>query len=171
MSSWELTYFSITKFHYNKLISEVPKISLYWYSTVLIKSQQNWWRQGIEQFAVRSINLLIVWGIRRLCLRSGRSWSLYLSIRRALKQTVYNYSGISCCLPTMYKILSNIVLSRITPYAEEIIGDHQCGFWCNRSTTDRIQYFVFVKCLKKKLGIHWSSTSAVYRLQDSLSFS
>ena len=170
MSSWELTYFSITKFHYNKLISEVPKISLYWYSTVLIKSQQNWWRQGIEQFAVRSINLLIVWGIRRLCLRSGRSWSLYLSIRRALKQTVYNYSGISC-LPTMYKILSNIVLSRITPYAEEIIGDHQCGFWCNRSTTDRIQYFVFVKCLKKKLGIHWSSTSAVYRLQDSLSFS
>jgi len=170
VSSWELTYFSITKFHYNKLISEVPKISLYWYSTVLIKSQQNWWRQGIEQFAVRSINLLIVWGIRRLCLRSGRSWSLYLSIRRALKQTVYNYSGISC-LPTMYKILSNIVLSRITPYAEEIIGDHQCGFWCNRSTTDRIQYFVFVKCLKKKLGIHWSSTSAVYRLQDSLSFS
>jgi len=30
-----LTYFSITKFHYNKLISEVPRISLYWYSTVL----------------------------------------------------------------------------------------------------------------------------------------
>ena len=29
-----MTYFSITKFHYNKLISEVRKISLYWYSTV-----------------------------------------------------------------------------------------------------------------------------------------
>jgi hypothetical protein len=27
-----------------------------------------------------------------------------------------------------YKILSNILLSRLTPYAEEIIGDHQCGF-------------------------------------------
>ena len=36
MSSWELTYFSITKFHYNKLISEVPRISLYWYSTVSV---------------------------------------------------------------------------------------------------------------------------------------
>jgi len=36
VSSWELTYFSVTKFHYNKLISEVPKISLYWYSTVYI---------------------------------------------------------------------------------------------------------------------------------------
>jgi len=36
-----------------------------------------------------------------------------------------NYRGISL-LPTMYKILSNI-LSKLTPYAEEIIGDHQCG--------------------------------------------
>jgi len=31
-------------------------------------------------------------------------------------------------LPTMYKILSNILLLRLTPYAVEIIGDHQCGF-------------------------------------------
>jgi hypothetical protein len=38
-----------------------------------------------------------------------------------------NYRGISLLL-TIYKILSNILLSRLTPYAEEIIGDHQCGF-------------------------------------------
>jgi len=38
-----------------------------------------------------------------------------------------NYRGISL-LPTTYKILSNILLSRLTPCAEEIIGDHQCGF-------------------------------------------
>ena len=38
-----------------------------------------------------------------------------------------NYRGISL-LPTTYKELSNILLSRLTPYAEEIIGDHQCGF-------------------------------------------
>jgi len=37
------------------------------------------------------------------------------------------YGGISL-LPTMYKILSNILLSMLIPYAEEIIGDHQCGF-------------------------------------------
>jgi len=37
-----------------------------------------------------------------------------------------NYRGI--ILPTMYTILSSILLSRLTPYAEEIIGDHQCGF-------------------------------------------
>jgi hypothetical protein len=38
-----------------------------------------------------------------------------------------NYRGISL-LPTSYKILSNILLSRLTPYADEIIGYHQCGF-------------------------------------------
>ena len=38
-----------------------------------------------------------------------------------------NYSGISL-LPTMHKIVSNILLSRLTPYAEEIIGYCECGF-------------------------------------------
>jgi hypothetical protein len=38
-----------------------------------------------------------------------------------------NYRGISL-LPTTYKILFNILLSRLIPYAEEIVGDHQCGF-------------------------------------------
>jgi sorting nexin-29 len=36
------------------------------------------------------------------------------------------YRGISL-LPTTYKILSNILLSRSIPHGEEIIGDHQCG--------------------------------------------
>ena len=48
-----------------------------------------------------------------------------------------NYRGISL-LPTTYKILSNILLSRLTPYAEEITGDHQRGFRRNRSTTDHL---------------------------------
>jgi len=38
-----------------------------------------------------------------------------------------NYRGISL-LSTSYKILSNILLSRLISYADEIIGDHQCGF-------------------------------------------
>jgi hypothetical protein len=50
-----------------------------------------------------------------------------------------NYRGISL-LSTSYKILSNILLSRPTPYADEITGDHWCGFWCNRSMTDEIFY-------------------------------
>jgi len=56
-------------------------------SSVLIKSQQNCFRQGVEQFAVRSINLLMLFGIRNKCLRSVRSRLLYLSIRRVIKET------------------------------------------------------------------------------------
>jgi hypothetical protein len=41
-----------------------------------------------------------------------------------------NYHGISL-LSTTYKILSNILLSKLTRYAEEITGDHQCGFQVN----------------------------------------
>jgi len=43
------------------------------------------------------------------------------------KRDCINYRGISF-LSTAYKILSNILLSRLTPYAEEVIGDHLCGF-------------------------------------------
>jgi hypothetical protein len=47
-----------------------------------------------------------------------------------------NYRGRSL-LSTSYKILWNILLLRIGPYIDEIIGDHQCGFQNNRSTTDQ----------------------------------
>jgi hypothetical protein len=50
-----------------------------------------------------------------------------------------NYRGMSL-LSTSYKMLSNILLSRLIPYADKIIGDHQCDFRCNRSTTDQIFY-------------------------------
>jgi len=39
------------------------------------------------------------------------------------------------------------MLSNLTPYAEEITGDHQCEFR-NRSTTDRI--FCIRQILEKK---------------------
>jgi hypothetical protein len=47
---------------------------------------------------------------------------------------------------TSYKISSNI-LSRLSPYVDEIIGDHQCRFHCNRSTTD--QFLAFVRYWRK----------------------
>jgi hypothetical protein len=48
-----------------------------------------------------------------------------------------NFRGISL-LPTTNKILSNIFLSRLNPYEDEIIGEHRCGFRRDRSTTDQI---------------------------------
>jgi hypothetical protein len=38
-----------------------------------------------------------------------------------------NHRGIYI-LPTTYKMVSNNLLSRLVPYAEEITGGHQCGF-------------------------------------------
>jgi hypothetical protein len=58
------------------------------------------------------------------------------------KMDCSNYQGISL-LSTSYKILSNILLSRLTPYVDEINGDHQCGFRRNRSNTDQMKIAVF----------------------------
>jgi hypothetical protein len=68
-----------------------------------------------------------------------------------------NYRGISL-LPTTYKIFSNILLSRLTPYADEIIGDHQCGFRRNRSTTDQLPY------IRQMLEKKWEYNEAVHQL-------
>jgi hypothetical protein len=59
-----------------------------------------------------------------------------------------NYRGISL-LSTSCNILSNILLSRLVPYVDEIIGDHQCGFRRNRSITDQI--FCICQILEKKM--------------------
>jgi hypothetical protein len=58
-----------------------------------------------------------------------------------------NYRGISL-LRTARRILSKILVARLTPYVNEIIGD-QCGFRRNRSTTDQI--FYIQQILEKKL--------------------
>jgi len=76
-----------------------------------------------------------------------------------------NYRGISF-LPTTYKILSNILLSRLIPYAKEIIGDQQCGFRPHRSTIDHI--FCIRQILEKKMGLQLTSSSTPYRLRESL---
>jgi hypothetical protein len=68
-----------------------------------------------------------------------------------------NYRGISL-LSTSYKILSNILLARLFPYANEIIGNHECGFRRNRSTTDQI--FYIRQILEKK----WECNGTIHKL-------
>jgi sorting nexin-29 len=54
--------------------------------------------------------------------------------------------------------LSNILLSRLIPYAEEIMGDYQCAFRRNNSTTDHIF------CIRQILEKKWEHNEAVYQL-------
>jgi hypothetical protein len=84
--------------------------------------------------------------------------SIILPVHKNGDKTDYsNYRMISL-LSTSYKILSNILLSRLSPYVDEIIGDHQCGFRCKRSTTDQI--FCICQILEKK----WEYNETVHQL-------
>jgi len=58
--------------------------------------------------------------------------SLVIPIKKGDKTDCSNYRGISLLLAAY-----NILVSRLTPHAEEIAEDHQFGFPLNRPTTDR----------------------------------
>jgi hypothetical protein len=68
-----------------------------------------------------------------------------------------NFRGISLVLTT-YKILSNILLSRLASYADDIIGDNRRGYRRNGSTTDHI--FNTRQILEKK----WEYNQVVHQL-------
>jgi hypothetical protein len=59
---------------------------------------------------------------------------------------------------TSYKILSNI-LSRLSPYIDEIIWDHQRGLRCNGSTTDETFCVCQITWRKK-----WEYNETVHQL-------
>ena len=70
-------------------------------------------------------------------LKEWKESIIVANYKKGDKTNCSNNRGMSR-IRTTYKILSNILLSRLTPYAEEITGDHQCGFRSNSSTTDHI---------------------------------
>jgi hypothetical protein len=74
------------------------------------------------------------------------------------KTNCNNYCGISL-LSTSYKILSNILLSRLSPYIDEIIGDHQCGF--RRNSSVLIRFSAFVRHWRKKWEYNSTSNSTI----------
>jgi sorting nexin-29 len=54
--------------------------------------------------------------------------------------------------------LSNVLLTKLRPYADEIIAVHQCGFRPKRSTSDQIFY------IQQILENKWEYNSTVHRL-------
>jgi hypothetical protein len=75
--------------------------------------------------------------------------SIIVSIYKKGDKTVCsNYRGMSL-LPITYKILSNILPSRLTPYAEEIIWKYQCGLRRNRPNTD------LMVCIRQMFQKKW----------------
>jgi hypothetical protein len=77
--------------------------------------------------------IMLIWNKEEL----PQQWKESIVVRihkKGDKTDCSDYRGI-LLLSTSYKILSNILLSRLIPYTDEIIGDHHCGFRCNRSMT------------------------------------
>jgi hypothetical protein len=84
--------------------------------------------------------------------------SVIVPIHKKVDKTGCNNYGGIFLLSTAHKILSNIFLTRLTPYVSEIIGDHQCVFHHNRSTTNQI--FYIQQILEKK----WEYNGTVHQL-------
>jgi hypothetical protein len=80
-----------------------------------------------------------------------QQWKEFITIpiyKKGDKTDCNNYQGTSLLL-NAYKISSNILLARLTPYVNESIGDDQCEFHNNRSTTDQI--FYILQILEKRV--------------------
>ena len=85
----------------------------------------------------------------------SQEWKESISVpihKKGDRMDCNNYRGTSL-LFTSYKILS-----RMTPYANEIIREYQCGFTWNRSTVDHV--FSIRQILEKK----WEYNKDVYQL-------
>ncbi|KAJ4431826.1 hypothetical protein ANN_20431 [Periplaneta americana] len=86
---------------------------------------------------------------------------MFAIFKRGDKTNCGNFRGISLLL-TSYNILSNILLRRLTPYVDDIIGDHQCGIRRNRSTIDQIF------CIRQIMEKKWEYKEyAIRKVQDN----
>jgi len=77
--------------------------------------------------------------------------------KKADKTDCSTYRGKSL-LSTTYTALFNILLLLLAPYAEEIVGDHQCAFRRNRLTTGHII------CIRQILEKKYEYTEAGHHL-------
>ena len=113
-------------------------------------------KEGVEYFALRSKKRInSIWKKGEL-----PEWKESITVpiyKKCIKTDRSNNRGISI-FSTLYKITPNILLSRLSPHAEDIIGNHQCGFRCHRPTTDHI--LRIRQILEKK----WEYNETVHQL-------
>jgi hypothetical protein len=119
-------------------------------------------KHAIKHYVLRSINSLILFGIRKNCLSSERNLLLQQFTSSQIKLPVVIIKEYHC--HQLHKILSNI-FPRLSPHIDEINGDHQCGF---NATDQLLIRFLHLSVTADKMGVQWDSTSAIHRLQQSL---
>ena len=113
------------------------------------------WKCGGDAACIALHRLITkIWELERL----PDQWKEALIIalhKKGDRKLCAHYRGISL-LCTAYKVLSNILLQRLSPLVEDILGEYQCGFRKNRSTIDQI--FTLRQILEKRrehnLAVH-----------------
>jgi hypothetical protein len=93
---------------------------------VVIKFRQNRFKQVVKQCGLRFMNSLILFGIRKNCLSSGRSLLLFQFARRAIKFMVLIIIKEYQCYQLYTTFFSNILL-RLSPCVDKIVADNRCG--------------------------------------------
>jgi hypothetical protein len=106
------------------------------------KFWHNQFKQEMKHYVLRSKNSLILFGIRKNCLISGRGLLLYQFTRRLIKLTVAIIMGYHCYqLHTkFYPIFFSL---RFSPYMDEITGAISVG--CDTIDKLLIRPFTFIR--------------------------
>ena len=105
---------------------------------------------------MRSINLLRLFGIRKNCLRSGRSRSLYLSIRRAIKQIVVIIGAYHFC-----QLRKNSIQHPSLKVNSICRGNYRgSSMWVPAQQVDYWSFILHSSMLEKK----WEYNEAVHQL-------
>jgi hypothetical protein len=97
--------------------------------------------------------------MRKNCLISGRILLLYQFIKKVDNADCSNYRGISLLSNATKFCPTSLSQGKVHIHnIEEIIGDYQGGFRCNRSTTDQIF------CIRQILERKWEYNETVHQL-------
>jgi hypothetical protein len=124
---------------------------------------------GIDQIPAelnKAVGIIIRFGIHKFIIsiwnndelpEEGKNSIIVPIYKKECNRDCNNYRGITQ-MPNTYKLLSNNLLSRLIPYAEESIVYLRCGFRRNSSTTDHM--FSIPQILERK----WEYNEAVHHL-------
>ena len=117
-------------------------------------------------YGLLGVKRLILIGIRENCLTSGSSRTLYLFMRRVIKQCT-NYGSMPR-LSTINKIL----FSSFCQDQRHMQRNYWLSsVWISKQQVNCWSYILYSSNIWEKISIKWSSKSTIYKLQERLWFS